>query len=71
MKVIEWGGEPHCQPVIKLNALEKRPMIKYDWTEQKLMDMARWANRWLWRTIPLAEYKPRVNQLATFAQAQP
>jgi hypothetical protein len=62
MKVIEWGGEPHCQPVIKLNALEKKPMIKFDWTEQKLMDVARWANRWLWRTIPLADYKPRVNE---------
>lgn len=68
MKVIEWGGEPHCQPVIKLNALEKKPMIKYDWTEQKLMDMARWANRWLWRSIPLHEYKPRQNASPLFAQ---
>lgn len=67
MKVIEWGGEPHCQPVIKLNALEKRPMIKYDWTELKLMDMARWANRWIWRSVPLAEYSNRNNEAPLFA----
>ena len=70
MKVIEWGGEPHCQPVIKLNALEKKPMVKFNWTEQKLHDVARWANRWLWRSIPLAEYKPRQNEPA-FAQVTP
>jgi hypothetical protein len=70
MKVIEWRGEPHCQPVIKLNALEKKPMVKFDWTEQKLYDVARWANRWLWRTIQLADYKPRKNEPA-FAEAQP
>ena len=68
MKVIEWGGEPHCQPVIKLNALEKKPMIKHDWTEQKLYDMARWANRWLWRSIPLHEYKPRKDEPVLFPQ---
>lgn len=67
MKVIEWGGEPHCQPVIKLNALEKKPMIKYDWSELMLMDMARWANRWLWKTIPLQEYCNRKNELPLFA----
>lgn len=59
IKVIEWGGEPHCQPIMALNTLVKKPMIKHDWTEQKLKDMARWANRWLWRSIPLTDYKPR------------
>lgn len=67
MKVIEWGGEPHCQPVIKLNALEKKPMIKHDWTALKLIDMARWANRWLWRTVPLSEYSNRENEAPLFA----
>jgi len=65
-KVIEWGGEPHCQPMMALNTLEKKPMIKYDWTEQKLKDMARWANRWLWRTMSLEEYKPRQYEAAPF-----
>lgn len=56
-KVIEWGGEPHCQPIMALNTLVKRPMIRHDWTEQKLHDVARWANRWLWRKIPFEEYR--------------
>jgi hypothetical protein len=47
--VIGWGGEPHAQPYIKLNALEKRPQIRFDWTEQSLRDVARWANRRNWR----------------------
>ena len=59
MKVIEWGGEPYCQPIMSLNTLEKKPQVKYDWTEEKLKDMARWTNRWLWRKIPIYEYKPR------------
>lgn len=58
-KVIEWGGEPHCQPVMALNTLVKKPMIKYDWTEQKLKDVARWANRWLWRRLKFEDYTPR------------
>lgn len=67
LKVIEWGGEPHCQPMIALNALEKHPIVRFDWTEQKLMDMARWANRWLWRNLPLKEYAPRRNEASLFA----
>jgi hypothetical protein len=56
MQVIEWKCEPHVQPMIALNALEKKPIIRYDWTEQKLRDLARWSNRWLWRSIPFKEY---------------
>lgn len=59
-KVIEWGGEPFCQPYIALNALEKRPLVRFDWTEQKLKDVARWANKWIWRTASWNEYKPRI-----------
>jgi hypothetical protein len=66
-QVLAWGGEPHVQPMIALNALEKRPIVRHDWTEQKLHDMARWANRWLWRNIPLKEYAPRKNEDALFA----
>lgn len=64
-KVIEWGGEPHCQPLMALNALKKRPIVRHDWTEQELRDVARWANRWLWRTIPWNEYKPRRGYINT------
>jgi hypothetical protein len=55
-EVIAWGGEPHVQPYIKLNALERRPHVRFDWTEQKLRDVARWANGFVWRSVPFAEY---------------
>ena len=55
-EVVAWGGEPHAQPYMKLNALERRPYPRFDWTHQALVDMARWANRRLWRYMPFAEY---------------
>lgn len=55
-EVIAWGGEPHVQPYIKLNALEKRPHVRFDWTERKLKDVARWANGHVWRRAPFEEY---------------
>jgi hypothetical protein len=55
-EVIEWGGEPHVQPFIKLNALAREPHVKYDWRAQKLMDVARWANGFLWRDLPFDQY---------------
>jgi hypothetical protein len=57
MQVIEWGCEPHVQPMMALNTLQKRPIIRFDWTEKKLRDLARWSNRWIWRTVPFSEYK--------------
>lgn len=50
-KIIEWGGEPHVQPLIPLNALSKTPVVqrRYGWTRQMLTDFARYYNRWLWR----------------------
>jgi len=55
-EAIAWGGEPHVQYKIKLNALEKEPLVKFDWTERKLKDVARWANRRLWRYMPFSAY---------------
>ena len=66
-KVIEWGGEPHCQPIMALNTLVKKPQIRHDWTEDKLQAMARWANRWIWRTVPLSEYRPNKSNCKSFA----
>ena len=57
LKVIEWGCEPHVQPVMALNTLEKKPMVNFDWTEKKLKDLARWSNRWIWRTVKFEDYK--------------
>jgi hypothetical protein len=55
-EVIAHGCEPHCQPFIKLNALERVPRIRHDWTHRKLMDVARWANGWVWKKAPFSEY---------------
>jgi hypothetical protein len=56
-EVIAWGGEPHAQPYMKLNALERRPHVRFDWTAQSLRDVARWANRYLWKYTDLDSYQ--------------
>lgn len=55
-RVIEWGGEPYVQPIMKLNALHKEPWVRHDWTAHKLKQVQRWANRHLWRSVPFEEY---------------
>lgn len=55
-KVIDSGGEPYVQPMIQLNSLEKKPKVRYDWTEQKLRHVQRWANRHLWRKTKFEDY---------------
>lgn len=55
-ETIAMGCEPHVQPVMKLNALERRPWVRHDWTDRKLRDVARWANGRLWRQMPFSEY---------------
>ena len=56
-KVIEWGCEPHVQPMLPLGTLTKTPVVQFDWKEQKLKDLARWANRWIWRTVKFEDYR--------------
>jgi hypothetical protein len=56
-EVIAWGGEPHAQPFIKLNALQKKPHVRFDWTAQELTNVARWANRRGWRYTDLDGYR--------------
>lgn len=55
-EVIDNGCEPHVQPVMKLNAMERRPWVRFDWTEQRLKDVARWANGFVWRSVPFEDY---------------
>ncbi len=73
MQVIQWGGEPHVQPYIKLNALERRPHVRFDWTERKLRDVARWANGFVWRSASFADYdrhrKNTAPELPYYAQS--
>lgn len=67
-KVIAWGGEPYCQPLMPLNALSKAQItVRHDWTAQRLRDFARFYNRHLWRSMSLTAYKPRVNDPETFS----
>lgn len=54
--VLDHGAEPHVQPYMKLNALEREPHVRFDWTRQKLKDVARWANTWGWKTGPFKDY---------------
>jgi hypothetical protein len=56
MKIIEWGGEPHCQFVLPLNWLGDPRMVKlrYDWISYKQgQDFCRYFNTWGWRTYPI------------------
>jgi hypothetical protein len=60
IKVIEWGGEPYCQPIMPLNALDRKHLkVNHDWTAQKLGDFTRYFNRHLWRYVSLSEYNNR------------
>ena len=55
--VIDNGCEPHVQPFMKLNSLERKPHPRHDWNRQLLIDVARWANGWVWKKAPFAEYR--------------
>jgi hypothetical protein len=57
MRVIEWGCEPFVMPFIGLKSLTKKPDIKFDWTEKKLKALARWCNRWIYRSVSFNDYK--------------
>lgn len=58
LQVIEWGGEPYTQPVLKLNAPTKEPWVRFDWTARKLRQVQRWTNApvKIWRKVPFADY---------------
>jgi len=57
-KVIEWGCEPFCQPLLPLDARDRHHyLIRDDWTADKLKDFTRYFNRFVWRTVPLKDYR--------------
>lgn len=55
-EVLEHGCEPHVQPYMKLVTLVREPHVRFDWTLQKLTDVARWANRRAWKYGPFEDY---------------
>jgi hypothetical protein len=55
--VIDLGGEPYVQPILKLNAPRKDALwIRHDWTAQRLRHVQRWANRRIWRKVRFEDY---------------
>lgn len=69
-EVIDHGCEPHVQWLMKLNALEKEPWVRFDWTAKKLRDVARWGNRRAWRYAPFSGYIPNLKTPAEQYDAQ-
>lgn len=56
-EVVELGGEPHVQPLIRLSSLDREPWVRYDWeSPTKLRDVARWANGFVYKRCSFAEY---------------
>jgi hypothetical protein len=55
-EVRAWGGEPYAQPVMKLNAPAKRPWVRHDWTEARLLAVQRWCNYSSRAGVTWAEY---------------
>jgi hypothetical protein len=67
-EVIAWGAEPWCQFVLPLNWLGDPAALRprHDWTYQLGRDFCRYFNRRLWHSLPIEEYRPRVNEAPPF-----
>jgi hypothetical protein len=68
-RVIVWGGEPYAQPVMKLNALDRRPWIKHDWTERRLRQVQRWVNGRFWKYTDFDGYRAQKTRADNGRQA--
>lgn len=69
MSVLAWGGEPWAQFVLPLNWLGDPATLRprHDWTYDLGRDFARYFNRRLWRSLDIADYRPRINEPPPFA----
>lgn len=54
--VIDLGGEPYVQPVMKLNARDKKPWIRDGWTPKQLGRVTRWVNGRKWKYCSFEDY---------------
>lgn len=64
-EVIEWGGEPYAQPIMKLNALDRTPWVRYDWgSGRRLRQVQRWTNGHFWRNHSFDEYQPGARKIS-------
>src|SRR3546814_1717761 len=62
-RVIDLGGEPYVQPVMKLNALTKAQWVRHDWTAKKLKQVQRWVTRRVWRKADFARSEEHTTEL--------
>jgi hypothetical protein len=69
-EVRAWGGEPYVQPFMKLNALEKKPHARFDWTERELRRVQRWVNGRFIKYTTLDNYDPSVRTSRMVATEQ-
>lgn len=67
MRVIGWSGEPFCQLLRPLNYLGGPLRTRFDWTEQLGKDFCRYFNRFVWRYVPLRDYRHRQAEPPPFA----
>lgn len=67
-RVIEWGGEPHCQFVLPLNWLGDPATLKtrYDWTYRLGRDFCRYYNAHVYKACALTEYSDRKGERPPF-----
>lgn len=63
-EVIANKCEPHVQPYLDLNAMTREPRARFDWTTQKLKDVARWANGFVWRSVKFEDYDRHAKKTA-------
>lgn len=68
-QLLAWGCEPWAQFVLPLNWLGDPATLRprHDWTYNLGRDFMRYFNRRLWRSLPIAEYRPRLNEPRPFA----
>lgn len=68
--VIAMGCEPHCQYVLPLNWLGDPATLRprHDWDFKLGRDFCRFYNTHGWKSYPLRDYKPRVNEPPPFAE---
>lgn len=68
---LSFGCDPHVQPEIKLKANEKKYWVRYDWTRQKLTNVARWVNSHMARRgIPFSDYDAHYKKPETYDAQQ-
>ena len=70
-EVIAGGCEPYCQPLMKLNSIDRSPWLKHDWTPALLKDVTRWINGFVYKVATFDEYIGPTRHRKRFDPAAP